>query len=147
MGLDARLRREGLFHHGILLGFEGRRHRVALSDLTGGRAITIYGQQEVVKDLIAARVAAGGALPFEVEEVRLSGLDSTRPAVAYRHAGADRQLTCDFVAGCDGFHGVSRAAIPPGVLAVHERSYPVAWLGILAAVAPSTDELIYARHE
>jgi p-hydroxybenzoate 3-monooxygenase len=147
MGVGARLRAEGLRHHGILLGFEGRRHRIALSDLTAGKAITIYGQQEVVKDLIAARLSAGGAIHFEAAEVRLADLDTTRPVVRYRHGGAEHELRCDFVAGCDGYHGVSRAAIPAGVLQVWERELPFAWLGILAAVAPSTDEIIYARHE
>jgi len=147
LGLAARLHREGLVHHGILLGFGQRRHRIALSDLTGGRAITIYGQQELVKDLIAARLAAGGPIEFEIEDVRPVGLDGAAPAVHYRKDGVARELRCDFVAGCDGFHGVTRAAIPAGVLTTYERLYPFAWLGILAAVAPSTSELIYARHE
>ena len=147
LGLAARLHREGLVHHGILLGFGQRRHRIALSDLTGGRAITIYGQQELVKDLIAARLAAGGPIEFEVEDVRPVGLDGAAPVVHYRKDGVARELRCDFIAGCDGFHGVTRAAIPAGVLTTYERRYPFAWLGILAAVAPSTSELIYARHE
>ena len=146
LGLSQRLHREGLVHHGLLLTFGGRRHRVALSDLTGGRSITVYGQQELVKDLIAARLAAGGALEFEAEQVSLADLDSPRPRVRFRKDGRERELRCDFVAGCDGFHGVSRPSIPPGVLSVYERVYPFAWLGILAAVAPSTEELIYARH-
>jgi p-hydroxybenzoate 3-monooxygenase len=145
-GVGERLAREGLVHHGILLSTRGRRHRVALTDLTG-RAITIYGQQEVVKDLVAARLAAGATLHFEVEDVRFEGLDTTRPLIRYRGAGGgEHELRCDFVAGCDGYHGVSRGAIPAGVLTAHHREYPFAWLGILAAVAPSTDELIYARH-
>ncbi|HEY7117577.1 MAG TPA: 4-hydroxybenzoate 3-monooxygenase, partial [Tepidisphaeraceae bacterium] len=147
MGLSARLRAEGLVHHGILIGLDGRRYRIPLSDLTGGRAITVYGQQELVKDLVAARLAGGGAIEFEVQEVGLSGLDTKRPAIRYRKGGRACELRCDFVAGCDGFHGVSRGSIAPGVLRVYERRYPFAWLGILAAVAPSTDELIYARHE
>jgi len=147
LGLAGRLHREGLVHRGVLLGFDGRRHRIPLSDLTGGRAITIYGQQEVVKDLIAARLAAGGPIQFEVEDVELAGLDSTRPVVRYRAGGAAHELHCDLVAGCDGSHGVSRRSIPPAALTVYEREFPFAWLGILAQVAPSTDELIYARHE
>src|SRR5881392_1711917 len=107
VGVGERMRREGLVHHGVELRFQGRGHRIALSELTGGRAITIYGQQEVVKDLIAARLAAGGEIHFEVEGVRLDGLDGTTPVVRYSHAGAARDLACDFVAGCDGFHGVS----------------------------------------
>jgi p-hydroxybenzoate 3-monooxygenase len=147
IGVGDRLRREGLVHRGILIGFQGRRHRIALSELTGGRAITIYGQQEVVKDLIDARMTSGGALHFEVQDVRLSGLESTRPTVRYRRAGQDHELRCDFVAGCDGSQGVSRDAIPSGVLTTYRRDFPFAWLGILANVAPSTEELIYARHE
>jgi p-hydroxybenzoate 3-monooxygenase len=147
MDLSARLHAEGLVHHGILIGLEGRRYRIPLSDLTGGRAITVYGQQELVKDLIAARLAGDGAIEFEVQEVGLSGLDTARPVIHYRKEGQGRVLRCDFVAGCDGFHGISRRSVPPGVLRVYERRYPFAWLGILAAVPPSTDELIYARHE
>jgi p-hydroxybenzoate 3-monooxygenase len=147
LGVAERLSREGLVHRGILLSVDGRRHRVALSDLTGGRAITIYGQQELVKDLIAARLTKGGDLRFEVEAVTMAELDGPAPVVRFRAGGAEHELVADFVAGCDGYHGVSRAAIPPGVLQVREREYPFAWLGILAAVAPSTDELIYARHE
>ncbi len=147
LGVADRLRREGLVHRGILLAFDGRRHRIALSDLTGGRSITIYGQQEVVKDLIAARLAAGGPIRFEVEDVALSDLDTSRPLVRFRAGGQAQELRCDFVAGCDGSHGVSRPSIPPGALRVYERDFPFAWLGILAQVAPSTSELIYARHE
>jgi p-hydroxybenzoate 3-monooxygenase len=146
-GLGDRLLREGLVHHGIEIRFEGRGHRIALSDLTGGRAITIYGQQEVVKDLIAARLATGGIIEFEVEDVRLERIDGDEPLIRYRAHGEEREIACDFVAGCDGFHGVSRDAIPPGVLTEYHHEYPFAWLGILAAVAPSTRELIYAYHE
>jgi p-hydroxybenzoate 3-monooxygenase len=145
-GLGQRLAREGLIHHGILIATGGRRHRIALSDLAGGRAITIYGQQEVVKDLVAARLAAGGTIHFEVEDVQLADLDTPKPVVRFRKQGAAHELRCDFVAGCDGYHGVSRAFIPPGVLTTYQHDFPFAWLGILAAVAPSTDELIYARH-
>jgi p-hydroxybenzoate 3-monooxygenase len=146
LGLSERLHREGLVHHGLLLTLDERRYRIALTELAGGRALTVYGQQEVVKDLIAARLASGGEIQFEVEEVRLEGIDGEHPRVRYRHGGAERELRCAFIAGCDGFHGVTRPSIPPGVLTVHERHYPFAWLGILAAVAPSTEELIYARH-
>jgi p-hydroxybenzoate 3-monooxygenase len=146
-GLSERLHREGLIHHGIEIRFDGLRHRIALSDLTGGKAITIYGQQELVKDLVAARLATGGPTLFEVEDVRLSGLDTERPSIAFLSGGREETLTCDYIAGCDGFHGVSRPSIPAGVLRTYERDYPFAWLGILAAVAPSTDELIYAAHD
>jgi p-hydroxybenzoate 3-monooxygenase len=146
-GLGDRLRREGLVHHGIELRFDGRGHRIALSDLTGGRAIWIYGQQEVVKDLINARLDAGATIHFEVEDVRLSGIDSTSPVIKYRKDGRDDEVNCEFIAGCDGHHGVSRDSIPAGVLRTYHHEYPFGWLGILAAVAPSTEELIYASHE
>jgi p-hydroxybenzoate 3-monooxygenase len=146
-GLAERLAAEGLVHHGIELVFGGRGHRVALSELTGGRTITIYGQNRVLEDLIAARRAYGGALLYEVAGVRLHDLDSDRPIIRYRHEGREETLECDVVAGCDGFHGVSRASIPPGVLTHYERVYPFGWLGILAEVAPSAEELVYAYHE
>ncbi|GIG91234.1 4-hydroxybenzoate 3-monooxygenase [Plantactinospora endophytica] len=145
-GLGERLDREGLRHEGIELRFGGAAHRIAMTELTG-RAITVYGQQEVVKDLIAARTAVGGDLRFEVEDVRLDGLDSDAPVIRYRHQGRDEELHCDFVAGCDGSHGVSRPSVPAGVLTEYDRSYPFAWLGILAAAPPATEELIYAHHE
>jgi p-hydroxybenzoate 3-monooxygenase len=147
IGMADRLHREGIVHHGIELRFEGKGHRIPLSDLTGGRAITIYGQQEVIKDLIRGRLDAGGEILFEVADVSLDDLTTTSPLVRFCHAGQMHEIQCDVVAGCDGFHGVSRDAIPPGVLTVYERDYPFAWLGILAAVPPSTTELIYAYHE
>ena len=146
-GLGDRLQREGLVHHGIELRFDGHGHRIALSDLTGGRSIWIYGQREVVKDLIDARLAAGGSIHFEVDDVKLSGVDSSSPILSYRKDGHDQELNCDFIAGCDGFHGVSRDSIPAGVLQTYHHVYPFGWLGILAAVAPSTEELIYAYHD
>jgi p-hydroxybenzoate 3-monooxygenase len=145
-GLAHRLDREALIHHGIELRFGGKGHRIALTDLSG-RSIWIYGQQEVVKDMIAARLWSGGAIHFEVEDVEISGIDSTSPAIHFREGGEAQELACDVVAGCDGFHGVSRDAIPAGVLREYHREFPFAWLGILAAVAPSTDELIYAYHD
>jgi len=143
-GVGARLEREGLVHHGIELRFEGQAHRIALSELTGGRAITVYGQQEVVKDLIAARLAAGGRIEFEAAAVGVDGLEEDAPVVRYRQGGQERQLRCDVVAACDGSHGVGRESIPAGAIALYETEYPVAWLGILAKVAPSTEELIYS---
>jgi p-hydroxybenzoate 3-monooxygenase len=146
-GVGDRLRREGLVHHGLELRFDRRAHRIDLSDLTDGRAITVYGQQEVVKDLIAARVDAGGELLFDVDDVTLHDLEGDRPTVRFRHEGSEHELRCAVVAGCDGFHGVCREAIPAGTLSVYEREYPFAWLGILAEVAPSSEELIYCYHE
>jgi p-hydroxybenzoate 3-monooxygenase len=141
-----RLAREGLQHHGIYLRRQGRTEYVPMTELTG-RRITIYGQQEVVKDLIAARLRRGGALHFEVSDVEVHDLDGERPRVTYVHEGAAGELECDVIAGCDGFHGICRPSIPAGVLAEHEFVYPFGWLGILAEAAPATDELIYAWHE
>ncbi len=146
-GLADRLDREALVHHGIEIRFDGRRHRIPLTDLTGGRAIFIYGQQEVVKDLIGVRLAYDGPLRFEVEDVRLGGLATAMPHIRFRHDGVETQMTCDFVAGCDGFHGVSRRSIPEGVLHEFDHEYPFSWLGILAAVTPSVDEVTYAYHD
>ena len=137
----------GIVHHGIELQFDGERHRIPLSELTGGRSIVIYGQTEVVKDLIAARLEAGAPLLFEVDDVSVHDIESERPHIRFTHEGARRELDCDVIAGCDGFHGVCRPAIPTGVLRTFEREYPFGWLGILAAVAPSNDELIYSHHE
>ncbi|HEY3079128.1 MAG TPA: 4-hydroxybenzoate 3-monooxygenase [Chloroflexota bacterium] len=146
-GVGERLRREGLIHRGIRLRFDGEDHRIPLSDLTGGRAITVYGQQEVVKDLIRARLAADGRILFEAGALGVDGVDSSAPLVRYRQGDHEGELSCDFVAGCDGSHGICRGAIPAGALTVYEREYPFAWLGILAAAPPSTEELIYAYHE
>jgi p-hydroxybenzoate 3-monooxygenase len=146
LGVGERLAREGLEHHGIYLRRQGRTERVRLTELTG-RRITIYGQQEVVKDLIAARLEHGGALHFEVSNVEVHDLDRERPRVTYTHKGAAQELECDVVAGCDGFHGVCRPSIPDGVLTEYEYVYPFGWLGILVEAAPATDELIYAWHE
>ncbi|MGH7987593.1 MAG: 4-hydroxybenzoate 3-monooxygenase [Candidatus Binataceae bacterium] len=146
-GVGERLQRLGLVHHGIELRFEGRGHRIDLSGLTGGRTITIYPQAEVVKDLTDARLAAGGQVLFEVEDVAIEDFHANAPRIRFRHDGAARELRCDFIAGCDGSHGVCRPSVPDGALTVYERVYPFAWLGILAEVAPSSQELIYARHE
>ncbi|MDH2425604.1 4-hydroxybenzoate 3-monooxygenase [Sphaerisporangium sp. TRM90804] len=140
-GVGDRLLREGLLHHGIELRFGGAGHRVAFEKLVPGRAITVYGQQEVVKDLIAARLKDGADIRFEVDDVMPHAADTDRPYVTF----GGQRLDCDVIAGCDGFHGVSRQTIPPGVLTAYEREYPFAWLGVLARVPPSTEELIYAR--
>jgi p-hydroxybenzoate 3-monooxygenase len=146
-GVGARMVREGLVHAGLYLQFDGERHRIDMRELTGGRTITVYGQHEVVKDLIAARLDAGEEIVFEADDVRLLDLDSDRPSVRFRHGDDERVVRCDFVAGCDGFHGVCRPSIPAGALTTFERTYPFAWLGILAETPPSLDELIYAHHE
>jgi len=146
-GAGERMRHEGLVHHGIELLFNRRAHRIDLHELTGGRAITVYAQHEVVKDLIRTRLDAGGQILFEVSDVGLNGLDSAAPRIRFQHAGAPCELVCDYVAGCDGFRGISRPSIPAGVLRFYEHVYPFAWLGILAEAAPASQELIYANHE
>jgi len=146
-GLGERLKREGLVHHGIELRFNRHRHRIDMFELTGGRAITVYGQQEVIKDLIKARLDAGGQVHFEAEAVGLESLTGPRLAIRFRHDNNLREINCDFVAGCDGFHGVSRLSIPAGDVTLYEREYPFAWLGILAESAPSSKEVTYTNHE
>jgi p-hydroxybenzoate 3-monooxygenase len=145
-GVGERLKREGLVHRGVGLRFAGRSHRIDFQELIG-RTITVYAQQEVIKDLVAARLAAGGQILFEAEAVSLNGLENNSPRLRYRKDGASHELTCDFVAGCDGFHGVSRAAVPAGALTMYERAYPFAWLGILAAAPPSSEEVTYCLHD
>ena len=145
-GVGERMRREGLVHTGVELQSAGERHRIAFDELTG-RTIVVYGQTEIVKDLIAARLGTGAPLHFEVDDVRLRDLESERPHIAYRRDGESHELACDVVAGCDGFHGVSRTSIPAGVVREFTREYPFGWLGILASVAPSSEELVYAHHE
>ena len=149
VGLGQRLDAEGLEHDGIYLQFAGERHHVNFRELTGGRWVTIYAQTEIVKDLIAARLAVGAALDFSVSDTEVSELDSDHPLLRYTDsAGQRHEVGCDVIAGCDGFHGVCRRAMPPGGLrTVTERVYPYGWLGILAAAPPSTDEVIYCRHE
>ena len=146
-GLGERMLREGLIHHGVELRFSGRSHRIDFDALTGGRGITVYGQQEVVKDLLRAREAVGSLPLFEVADVGIDDLTSDRPVVRFTHDGVDHELRCDVIAGCDGSHGICRPSVPDGELTEFERTYPFGWLGILAEVAPSTDELIYARHQ
>lgn len=146
-GLGERMRREGLEHHGIELLFDGRRHRIDLSGLTGGRAITVYSQHEVVRDLIAAGVRHRHPMHFEVTDVALHDVDSERPFVTFKHAdGRAERIDCDYIAGCDGFHGIARQTIPADRLNTFERVCPFAWLGILADAVPSLDELVYAHH-
>ena len=142
-GVGERLDREGFVHGGIYLQFDGERHHIPFEELTG-RSIVIYGQTEVVKDLIAARVDSGLPLLFEADDVAVADIDRG-PRITFTHAGSADELDCDVIAGCDGFHGVSREAIPAGVLRTFEREYPYGWLGILADVAPSMDELVYTH--
>ncbi|BEU25317.1 4-hydroxybenzoate 3-monooxygenase [Paraburkholderia sp. 22B1P] len=146
-GLGARMQREGLVHHGIELLFGRKRHRIDLTALTAGRAITVYGQHEVVCDMIAAAVEHQQPLYFDVSEVSLHDLTSDKPWVQFTHDGAVQRIDCDYVAGCDGFHGIARESIPADAIQTFERNYPYAWLGILANAAPTCDELVYAHHE
>ncbi len=146
-GVADRLHREGMRHHGVELRFGGRGHRIDFAELTPGRSIFVYGQQEVVKDLIEARLAYAGPLLFDVSDVAVRDVDSRAPTITFKHGGEQVELACDVVAGCDGFHGICRQAIPGSVLSVFERVYPFAWLGILAKAPPTHDELIYAYHE
>ena len=145
-GVGGRMQREGIVHDGIELQFDGERHRIAFDELTG-KSIVIYGQTEVVKDLIEARLESGRPLLFEVGDVSVSDLETDRPRLAFIHEGARQELECDVIAGCDGFHGVCRPSIPDGVLTEFSREYPFGWLGILAAVAPSIEELVYSAHQ
>jgi p-hydroxybenzoate 3-monooxygenase len=145
-GAGARLRREGLVHEGFDFLFAGERHRIDLSELTGGKKVIVYGQTEVTKDLLDARTAAGAKIVFEADDVSLHGLD-THPRVRYHHDGSDREVECDFIAGCDGFHGVSRKSVPHAAIRTYERVCPFGWLGVLSETRPVSDELIYVNHE
>jgi p-hydroxybenzoate 3-monooxygenase len=146
-GVGERLKREGLVHHGINIRFNRSHHRINLYELSGGKAITIYGQQEVIKDLVAARLEAGGQIIFEVSDVTLRGFDGANPSIRFCAGGQAHELHCDFIAGCDGFHGVSRPSIPSNAITEFEHVFPFGWLGILAQAPASSDELIYAHSE
>ena len=146
MGLGERMMREGLVHEGVEFRFGRRPHRIDFRELTG-RAITIYAQQEVVKDLIAARLTAQRETHFEVSDVGVHDFESAKPRITFRLSDEAQEIHCDFIAGCDGFHGICRPSIPEDRLTVYERVFPFGWLGILAAAPPSSDELIYCRHE
>ena len=146
-GVGERLKRQGLFHGGIELRFSGTGHRIDFRELTGGKGVVIYAQHEVIKDLVAARLSSGGQIIFEAVDVPIQGLDGLTPSIHFENEGTTHELTCDFIAGCDGFHGVCRPSIPEGVITAYEQIYPFGWLGILAQAAPSSEELIYAYHE
>ncbi|HEX3377333.1 MAG TPA: 4-hydroxybenzoate 3-monooxygenase [Candidatus Acidoferrales bacterium] len=146
-GVGKRLQREALTHHAIELRFNRRGHRIDFNDLTGGKTVTIYAQQEVIKDLVAARLEAGLPLIFEASDVSVHNFDGANPSIRFRVAGEAQELHCDYIAGCDGFHGICRPSIPAGVLTEFERIYPFGWLGILAQAPPSSPELVYTYHE
>jgi p-hydroxybenzoate 3-monooxygenase len=145
-GVGNRLLREGMRHGGIYLAFLGQRHRIDFEDLAGA-SITVYGQNEVVRDLIAARCATGRPLYFEARDVLVSGFESGQPRIRFHADEQDHEIACDFIAGCDGFHGICRPSMPPASWRAYEREYPFGWLGILARAAPSSDELVYSLHE
>ncbi|MFN2744654.1 MULTISPECIES: 4-hydroxybenzoate 3-monooxygenase [Bacillus] len=147
-GVGERMMKTGMFHKGIEIRFHGKRHRIDLHRLTGGKYITIYPQHEVIKDLITAGMKAGGDIHFNVSDVRLSDLETSAPVISYRNENGERKkLTCDFIAGCDGFHGPSRQSIPKEIRKEYQKTYPYGWLGILAEAPPSAPELVYAHHE
>ena len=141
-----RLHREGLVHHGIEIAARGERHRIDFEALVG-KSVVVYGQTEVTRDLMDARRAAGAKTVYEAEDVSLHGFDGNAPVVRYRHGGRDHELACDYIAGCDGYHGVSRQSVPAGALTMHERVYPFGWVGVLVDQPPVSDELIYVNHE
>jgi p-hydroxybenzoate 3-monooxygenase len=147
MRLAERLDRVGLRHDGLYVSFGGRRHHIDMAQLTGGKAITVYGQNEVVRDLIDARTATDRPLYFDARDVAISATDSAAPAIHFSHDASTYDIRCDFIAGCDGFHGICRPSIPDGVLTSYERVYPFGWLGILAEAAPSSGELVYTYHD
>jgi p-hydroxybenzoate 3-monooxygenase len=142
-----RLEREGLQHQGVYLRVRGRDHHINFPELTGGKTITVYAQQEVVKDLITVGLAAGRKIIFEAEDASLHKIEESEPYIRFTKDGESHEIHCRFIAGCDGFHGISRHSIPEGVLEIFDKTYPFAWLGILARVAPSSEELVYASHE
>jgi p-hydroxybenzoate 3-monooxygenase len=144
-GVGARMMREGLAHDGVELAFDRRTHRIDLKALTGQR-VMVYGQTEIQKDLADARVASGGCIVWEARDLAIHDFDGGRPRVSYLQGGQRRQIECEFIAGCDGFHGITRASVPKARLTLYERIYPFGWLGILAQVAPVAEELVYANH-
>ncbi len=146
-GVGARMHAEGLPHDGYELCFDGARHRIDLKGLTGGKQVVVYGQTEVTRDLMDARAQTGGVTVYEAKDVALHDFDGTRPRVSYTHGGQRHELECDFIAGCDGYHGPSRASVPADALKTYERVYPFGWLGILADTPPVGHELIYSNHE
>ena len=147
VGVGARMHREGLVHGGFELAFGGARHRIDMKGLTGGKQVMVYGQTEVTRDLMDDRAAKGLATIYEAANVSLHDFDGTKPRVRYQKDGATHEIECDFIAGCDGYHGVSRASVPPSAIQTFERVYPFGWLGVLSDTPPVSHELIYSNHE
>ena len=146
-GVSERLKAEGLVHDGFALAFNGRRHRIDLHGLTGGKTVTVYGQTEVTRDLMDARAAAGATTIYEADDVRVEGFDGDHPKVTFVQNGIAQTLDCDFIAGCDGFHGICRQSVPLNSITEFERIYPFGWLGVLADVPPAAHELVYANDQ
>ncbi|MBC7733948.1 MAG: 4-hydroxybenzoate 3-monooxygenase [Bacteriovorax sp.] len=146
-GVGARMHADGMVHEGFELCFGGARHRIDMAGLTGGKRVTVYGQTEVTRDLMDARAAAGLTTAYHAVEVALHGFDTKTPSVTYLKDGEPQEIRCDFIAGCDGYHGVSRASVPPESLSIYEKAYPFGWLGVLADTKPVSHELIYSNHE
>jgi p-hydroxybenzoate 3-monooxygenase len=146
-GVGARLHAEGLVHAGIEIGWAGGRQRVDLNGLTGGKNVIVYGQTELTRDLMAARAASGATSVYNAEDVSVHDFDGDRPLVRYRHGGSNVELACEFIAGCDGFHGICRPSLPASAIRTYEREYPFGWLGVLSDTPPVSDELIYVSHE
>ena len=144
-GVGARMRKEGLPHDGFTLAFAGRQHRIDLKGLTGGKSVCVYGQSEVTRDLMETRAAIGAVTVYEAEDVAIADFDGAAPKVRFKSGGVAKELACDFIAGCDGYHGVSRAAVPARSIELFERAYPFGWLGVLAEVPPASHELVYAN--
>ena len=147
VGIGARMHQEGLVHDGFALSFGGSKHRIDLHQLTGGKTVMVYGQTEVTRDLMAARAAAGLITVYEAADVELHDFDGTQPCVSYGSTGSRQRLDCDFIAGCDGYHGVSRASVPAAAITNYEKVYPFGWLGVLSDTPPVAEELIYSNHE
>jgi p-hydroxybenzoate 3-monooxygenase len=145
-GVGERMRREGMLHPGVVMRFDATDHRIDFADLVG-KHVMVYSQHKVVQDLIEARLAAGGQIVFEAEDVAVHDFQTGRPRITYRRDGAAHEVACDIIAGCDGFHGVCRPSVPAGTLRVFERDYPFGWLGVLAEAPPSTQENVYVSHE
>lgn len=146
-GVGERMHREGLIHEGFSIAFDGRRERIDMHGLTGGQTVMIYGQTELTKDLFDARLAAGAIIVFEADDVAVHDFDDAAPRITYSSAGESHEIRCDFIAGCDGFHGICRASMPSSLLRTFERVYPFGWLGLLSDTPPADHELIYSNHE
>jgi p-hydroxybenzoate 3-monooxygenase len=145
--VSGRLHREGLIHTGFDISFAGARHRIDLADLTGGKKVVIYGQTEITRDMMDAREASGAKTVYEALDVEIREFDTRQPTVRYRKDGVEHEITCDFIAGCDGFHGVCRKSAPKNAITHYEKVYPFGWIGLLSDTPPVSEELIYVNHE